>query len=642
MKKLFCLITFISFICCTSDSPQEVVPPTLNYTLTIKSEEGGSVSSTGGSYESGKVVTITATANPEYVFSGWSNGSTDNPLSVTMNSNQTITASFDKVTYTLSTSTEGEGSITETLVSSGRSTDYNSGSVVRLTAVPSNGWIFIGWTGDYVGEDNPIDIDVSESISISASFEISNLEVRETQLSIDCHTLDNMSVQSSFNYGSVAAILHYNSGGEDYMFIPGTGSFNDVNNSPNSSSDVQPGRGYTLKLGAQGWEFYQYNNEIKSWNIRNHDKSEDFIVIGDGNEIGPQSNWKGKMWYGQITSGPINWNELDTDNDLGNYHGVSIGDINNDNRLDFFGSPLTFFINEGGNQYRRATHTRLNSEVYNLHPDNFNDPTPNSPFYCGDALEYQIEDLNGDGIDEIIFSSNGKVEDFRDDLFKQTCGNKLDIFKFNSENGKYDIAWRSDSVGDDLVENTTKIRVFDVNNDGILDILRNWESLSGNAIETWIGKGNLEYELHSTYRGGTDYNMEYREFELMDVNNDGLIDIVLTTNGVLGFGEMTDDSNGIIYSDRVYIDPNDISKGIKLNNMILINDGGGTFQPYNTKELIAINAHPEVFHPFMKDGSLHFYGSFMSFDYWHLRNEMSDENTNTIFPIIYDIKVNLD
>ena len=69
MKKVYCLLTFISFICCTSDSPQEVIPPTLNYTLTIKSEEGGSVSSTGGSYESGKVVTITATANPEYIFS---------------------------------------------------------------------------------------------------------------------------------------------------------------------------------------------------------------------------------------------------------------------------------------------------------------------------------------------------------------------------------------------------------------------------------------------------------------------------------------------------------------------------------------------------------------------------------------------
>ena len=217
MKKLFCLITFISFICCTSDSPQEVVPPTLNYTLTIKSEEGGSVSSTGGSYESGKVVTITATANPEYVFSGWSNGSTDNPLSVTMNSNQTITASFDKVTYTLSTSTDGEGEIKETLVSSGRSTDYNSGSVVRLTAVPSNGWIFIGWTGDYVGEDNPIDVDVSESKSFNASFVISY------QLSAESSEGGSVSTSGgSYAEGTQVSITATPNDG--YEFIGWTGS----------------------------------------------------------------------------------------------------------------------------------------------------------------------------------------------------------------------------------------------------------------------------------------------------------------------------------------------------------------------------------------------------------------------------------
>ena len=182
MKKLLLILLFIPFIYCSSDSGSEATAPppivttppvVVNYTLTVSAGDGGAVSSTGGTYTSGESVSITATANSEYVFSGWSNGSTENPLSVTMNSNQTISASFVKVTYTLSTSTEGEGSITETLVSSGRFTDYNSGSVVRLTAVPSNGWIFIGWTGDYVGEDNPIDIDVSESISISASFEIS-------------------------------------------------------------------------------------------------------------------------------------------------------------------------------------------------------------------------------------------------------------------------------------------------------------------------------------------------------------------------------------------------------------------------------------------------------------------------------------
>ena len=180
MKKLLLVLLFVPLTYCSSDSGSEATtpppttstpPPVVNYTLTVSSGDGGAVNSTGGTYTSGESVSITATANSEYVFSGWSNGSTDNPLSVTMNSNQTITASFEKVTYTLSTSTEGEGTVTEVLVSSGRTADYNSGSVVRLTAVPSDGWSFVEWSGGASGVENPIDIDINQPKNISATFE---------------------------------------------------------------------------------------------------------------------------------------------------------------------------------------------------------------------------------------------------------------------------------------------------------------------------------------------------------------------------------------------------------------------------------------------------------------------------------------
>ena len=180
MKKLLFLLLFIPLVYCSSDSgseattpPQTTTTPVVveNYTLTVSAGDGGAVSSTGGTYASGESLSITATANAEYVFSGWSNGSTDNPLSITISSDQTITASFEKVTYTLSTSTEGEGTVTELLVSSGRTTDYNSGSVVRLTAVPSDGWSFSGWTGDYIGAENPIEVDVTQAKSYNAVFE---------------------------------------------------------------------------------------------------------------------------------------------------------------------------------------------------------------------------------------------------------------------------------------------------------------------------------------------------------------------------------------------------------------------------------------------------------------------------------------
>ena len=173
MRKLayLSILLLLSYCSSDSDSAEVVVPPTLNYTLSVTAGEGGSVSSAGGSYKSGQVVTITATANSEYVFSGWSNGSNDNPLTVTMNSNQVISASFDKKKYTLTISKVGEGSVTEQLISSGRSTDYDSGSTVKLTAIPDSGWSFLNWTGDFDGTDNPIEVNISEAKSITANFE---------------------------------------------------------------------------------------------------------------------------------------------------------------------------------------------------------------------------------------------------------------------------------------------------------------------------------------------------------------------------------------------------------------------------------------------------------------------------------------
>ena len=175
MRKLYyLLIILLLYNCSSNKDPEILVPPVpviVNYTLTVNAQDGGTVNSTGGSYASGESVTITATANSEYVFTGWSNGSTTNPLTLTISSNQTITANFEKVQYSLTIATEGEGTVSELLVSSGRATDYNSGSLVRLTAEASTGWEFTGWTGDYEGTENPIELTITEAKSLTANFE---------------------------------------------------------------------------------------------------------------------------------------------------------------------------------------------------------------------------------------------------------------------------------------------------------------------------------------------------------------------------------------------------------------------------------------------------------------------------------------
>ena len=55
---------------------------------------------TTGTYEYGTEVTLTATANDGYEFVNWSNGSTENPLTVTVTGEETLTANFRQVLAT--------------------------------------------------------------------------------------------------------------------------------------------------------------------------------------------------------------------------------------------------------------------------------------------------------------------------------------------------------------------------------------------------------------------------------------------------------------------------------------------------------------------------------------------------------------
>ena len=177
MRKFSSLYSFLFLTLLFScSSPDNQTDPTTNqqtteYTLTVNSGTGGTVSTSGGTYEQGSTVNVTATPNSEYVFSGWSNGSTDNPLTITVNQNITLTANFIKRRYSLSINTLGQGTVSETLVTSGKTpTEYNSGSIVRLTANASDGWSFSSWSGNVSSTQNPIEVSINEAKTVTATF----------------------------------------------------------------------------------------------------------------------------------------------------------------------------------------------------------------------------------------------------------------------------------------------------------------------------------------------------------------------------------------------------------------------------------------------------------------------------------------
>ena len=102
MKKILLLILIIS-IGCSGESTDEIKESVeviiKKYDLTVESSNGGSVNINEGSYVEGEKVNLIATPNSGYTFVGWSNGSNENPLILTLNSDTNITANFEEIVY---------------------------------------------------------------------------------------------------------------------------------------------------------------------------------------------------------------------------------------------------------------------------------------------------------------------------------------------------------------------------------------------------------------------------------------------------------------------------------------------------------------------------------------------------------------
>jgi hypothetical protein len=83
---------FFILLSCSKESLVETV-----YTLSVSASEGGSVNydnSNGGVFSDGEQVNISATADGNHYFIGWSDGSRENPIQISVNSDIYITAKF--------------------------------------------------------------------------------------------------------------------------------------------------------------------------------------------------------------------------------------------------------------------------------------------------------------------------------------------------------------------------------------------------------------------------------------------------------------------------------------------------------------------------------------------------------------------
>ena len=158
-----------------------------------------------GTYLLGDIVTLTVIPNEGYQFATWGDGNTDNPRTLVVTQDTTLTAVFEILTYNVTVTCDPiHGDVTG-------SGTYNHGDVATLTATPSDGYTFVEW-GDGC-TDNPRALVVTQDTILTAIFEILTYNVTVTYDPIH----GSVTGSGTYNHGDVVTLTAIPN--EGYQFV---------------------------------------------------------------------------------------------------------------------------------------------------------------------------------------------------------------------------------------------------------------------------------------------------------------------------------------------------------------------------------------------------------------------------------------
>ena len=582
--------------CAKEDSQAPNTPPTQivkQYALTASAGDGGSVTG-GGTFASGTQVSITATPNSGYSFSGWSNGSTANPLTVTLNSNTTVTANFEVIvnSYTLSVSAGEGGSV------SSEGGEYEEGTEVTITATPDDGYEFTGWSDGESSQSRVITM--NSDISLSAEFYIKfyNYErysaINETTSSFLRQKYfyrylsedEYLSIQwSSVQQNGDIYCCNYNS---EYYRVHGShdtwGDFNNdgkldyFGSSWNTKSDgsygnekspyifisdyfTESNRTYKDKMSEYiNWSaptsIADFDNDgyMDVW-VAHNNRHNNFTSLNHGPEH-PNYGVSVEPGKGAIVFfGPNNeMTEIPVGPLFMESHSSTSGDIDNDGDVDIIMFPVSthgevspspkILINNGARNFQTIELLKNHNDFFEEYPNNWL------------ALQFNVFDLDGDGNLDIFGSENLKGVHRREiDPYWEGQGD--DVFGFHNNNkpwilwGTNDVQYDSENLFtlDKKIDRAEEIMMdllphhrttaslgsgfTDFDNDGDIDIIllqtvgyRNYE------LTLFENKGNRVFEDVTDEKIDFFYNMDPEKFgefyfiAMIDKDNDGDFDIV--------------------------------------------------------------------------------------------------------------------
>src|SRR5205085_10036365 len=119
-------------------------------------------------HDYGTTVTLTAIPFPGQHLVAWSGSASGsvNPLNLFVDGPKSVTATFAADAYALAVTANGPGSVAR----SPDQASYSWGTDVTVTATPSAGVTFLGWSGDANGSTNPLTVTMNASKNLVATF----------------------------------------------------------------------------------------------------------------------------------------------------------------------------------------------------------------------------------------------------------------------------------------------------------------------------------------------------------------------------------------------------------------------------------------------------------------------------------------
>jgi uncharacterized repeat protein (TIGR02543 family) len=193
-------------------------------------ENGGTVSGSGG-YNYGDHCVLTATANPGYDFTKWTeNGtqvSTNATYSFDVSGNRNLKAHFTLKTYMISATAEpSEGG----RVSVSGNGEFHYNDECTLTATPNPDYAFVNYTknGTVISSQNPYRFNVTESAEYVAHFQ-------STLLPLSVTATANPSTIPLGNASTLTANASGGNGNYSYSWTPTTGLNNSHVQSPTAT-----------------------------------------------------------------------------------------------------------------------------------------------------------------------------------------------------------------------------------------------------------------------------------------------------------------------------------------------------------------------------------------------------------------------